>query len=102
MIYPDAGKQGEGDEGVGNPSGEGASVWKGVWKEAIRRPDLSGVISWELEMDVVWMAQATEQILAEVCKPLFSVLTVRLLVHEEVLKRMYINRPVWTQRSRRV
>lgn len=85
MIYPDAGKQGEGDEGVGNPrrrSGERASVWK----EAMQRPDLSSVISWELEMDVVWMAQATEQILAEVCKPLFSVLTVRLGFMRNCLK----------------
>lgn len=77
VIYPDAGKEREGDEGVGNPrrwSGERVSVWK----EETQRPDLSCVISWELEMDVVWMAQATRQILAEVCKPLFSVLTVGL------------------------
>lgn len=89
VIYPDAGKQGEGDEGVGNPrrwSVEQASVWNGVWKELIQWPDLSSVISWELEMDVVWMAQATAQIVAEVCKPLFNVLTMCLWFMRNCLK----------------
>lgn len=85
VIYPDAGKQEDGDEGVGNPrrwSGERASVWK----KLIQWPDLSSVISWELEMDVVWMAEATEQIVAEVCKPLFNVLTTCLWFTRNCLK----------------